>query len=128
MIKIGDFSKLSLVSIKTLRYYDEMGLLKPVHVDQFTGYRYYSADQLSRLHRILALKDLGFSLEQIARVLNEGVSAEQLRGMLRLRQAEAQQHQSSFCPSARAFAPRFFQTSPHGDALALRYHFTSITL
>jgi effector-binding domain-containing protein len=92
MIKIGDFSKLSLVSIKTLRYYDEMGLLKPVHVDQFTGYRSYSADQLARLHRILALKDLGFSLEQIASVLNEGVSAEQLRGMLRLRQAELQQH------------------------------------
>ena len=91
MIKIGDFSKLSLVSIKTLRYYDEMGLLKPVHVDQFTGYRYYSASQLPRLHRILALKDLGFSLEQIARVLNEGVSLEQLRGMLRLRQVELQQ-------------------------------------
>lgn len=92
MIKIGDFSKLTLVSIKTLRYYDEMGLLKPVHVDQFSGYRYYSASQLPRLHRILALKDLGFSLEQIARVLNEGVSPEQLRGMLRLRQAELQQH------------------------------------
>ena len=92
MIKIGDFSKLSLVSIKTLRYYDEMGLLKPVHVDQFTGYRYYSVSQLPRLHRILALKDLGFSLEQIAHVLNEGVSPEQLRGMLRLRQAELQQH------------------------------------
>jgi DNA-binding transcriptional MerR regulator len=92
MIKIGDFSKLSLVSIKTLRYYDEMGLLKPVNVDRFTGYRYYSASQLPRLNRILALKDLGFSLEQIAQVLNEGVSLEQLRGMLRLKQAELQQH------------------------------------
>jgi effector-binding domain-containing protein len=92
MIKIGDFSKLSLVSIKTLRYYDEMELLKPVHIDQFTGYRYYSVELLPRLHRILALKDLGFPLEQIARVLNEGVSSEQLRGMLRLRQAELQQH------------------------------------
>lgn len=92
MIKIGDFSKLSLVSIKTLRYYDEMGLLKPVHVDQFTGYRYYSASQLPRLNRILALKDLGFSLEQVAQVLNEGVSLEQLRGMLRLKRAELQQH------------------------------------
>ena len=95
MIKIGDFSKLSLVSIKALRYYDEVGLLKPVHVDQFTGYRYYSASQLPRLNRILALKDLGFSLEQIARVLNEGVSSEQLRGMLRLKQAELQQHISN---------------------------------
>lgn len=48
MIRIGDFSKLSRVSIKTLRYYDEMGLLKPIGVDRFTGYRYYEFDQLPR--------------------------------------------------------------------------------
>ncbi len=92
MIRIGDFSKLSQVSIKTLRYYDELGLLKPVHVDEFTGYRYYSVSQLPRLNRILALKDLGLSLEQVAQVLNEDVSPEQLRGMLRLQQARLQQH------------------------------------
>lgn len=92
MIRIGDFSKLSQVSIKTLRYYDEMGLLKPLTVDRFTGYRYYSVNQLPRLNRILALKDLGFSLEQIAKALGEGVSPEQLRGMLRLKRAELQQH------------------------------------
>jgi DNA-binding transcriptional MerR regulator len=90
MLKIGDFSSLSQVSIKTLRYYDERGLLSPVHVDPETGYRYYSASQLSQLHRILALKDFGFSLEQIATYLKENVSAEQLRGMLLLRQAEQQ--------------------------------------
>jgi DNA-binding transcriptional MerR regulator len=90
-VKIGDFSKLSRVSIKTLRYYDEMGLLKPVEIDRFTGYRYYSVSQIPRLNRILALKDLGFSLEQIAQILNEGVSPEQLRGMLRLKRAELQQ-------------------------------------
>ncbi len=92
MIRIGDFSKLSQVSIKTLRYYDEMGLFKPINVDRFTGYRYYSAGQLPRLNRILALRDLGLSLEQIAQVLDEGVSPEQLRGMLRLKRAELQQH------------------------------------
>jgi effector-binding domain-containing protein/DNA-binding transcriptional MerR regulator len=91
MMKIGDFSKLSRVSIKTLRYYDEMGLLKPIEIDRFTGYRYYSVSQLPRLNRILALKDMGFSLEQVAQVLNEGVSIEQLRGMLRLKRAELQQ-------------------------------------
>jgi effector-binding domain-containing protein len=91
MLKIGDFSKLSQVSVKTLRYYDEVGLLKPVEVDRFTGYRYYSFDQLPRLNRILALKDLGFSLEQIARALDEGISPDQLRGMLRLKRAEIQQ-------------------------------------
>jgi len=91
MIKIGDFSKLSLVSVKTLRYYDEMGLLSPIETDRSTGYRYYSLDQLPRLNRILALKDLGFSLEQIAQALENGISLEQLRGMLRLKQAEQQQ-------------------------------------
>ena len=88
MLKIGDFSKLSQVSIQTLRHYDDLGLLKPAEVDRFTGYRYYSASQLPRLNRVLALKDLGFSLDQVARLVEEGVSPEQLRGMLRLRQAE----------------------------------------
>src|SRR5512136_2701540 len=92
MLKIGDLSKLSRVSVKTLRYYDETGLLKPTQVDRFTGYRYYSFDQLPRLNRILALKDLGFALEQIAQLLSEDLPAAQLRGMLRLRQAELSQH------------------------------------
>jgi len=91
MMRIGDFSKLSRVSIKTLRYYDEMGLLKPISLDGSTGYRYYATSQLPRLNRILALKDLGFSLQQVSQVLNEGVSSEQLRGMLRLKRAELQQ-------------------------------------
>jgi effector-binding domain-containing protein len=91
MIKIGDFSKLSKVSVKTLRYYDEMGLLQPIETDRSSGYRYYSLDQLPRLNRILALKDLGFSLEQIAQALDSGITLEQLRGMLRLKQAEQQQ-------------------------------------
>ncbi|HLG62922.1 MAG TPA: MerR family transcriptional regulator [Ktedonosporobacter sp.] len=91
MMKIGDFSKLSQVSIKTLRYYDEMDLLKPISIDCSTGYRYYATSQLSRLNRILALKDLGFSLQQVGQVLNEGVSSEQLQGMLRLKRAELQQ-------------------------------------
>ena len=88
MLKIGDFSALTQVSVKTLRYYDETGLLHPVRVDQQSGYRYYSAAQLPRLHRILALKDLGFTLEQISQVLASGVTAEQLRGMLLLRRTE----------------------------------------
>ena len=91
MIRIGDFSKLSRVSVKTLRFYDEMGLLKPIEVDRFTGYRYYEFDQLPRLYRILALKDLGFSLEEIGRLLEGDLSAEQMRGMLKLRQAEIRQ-------------------------------------
>src|SRR5271170_4978225 len=91
MLRIGDFSSLSQITIKTLRYYDEQGLLRPAHVDAVTGYRYYAVSQLPRLHRILALRDLGFSLDQIGSILNDGVTAKQLRGMLLLlRQVEQQ--------------------------------------
>ncbi len=95
MLRIGDFSQLAQVSIRTLRHYDELGLLKPAHIDRFTDYRYYAIEQLPRLNRILALKDLGFSLEQIKRVLDDDLSIEQLQGMLLLKQAEiAQQMQA----------------------------------
>ena len=88
MFKIGDFSKLAQVSVKTLRYYAQLGLLEPVWVDRYSGYRYYTLKQLPRLNRILALKDLGFSLEQIQGMLREDLAASELRGMLRLKQAE----------------------------------------
>jgi DNA-binding transcriptional MerR regulator len=88
MFKIGDFSKLSQVSVKALRYYDEMGLLKPMQVDRFTGYRYYAAEQLLQLNLILTLKDLGLSLEQIAGLLEEGLPPAQLQGMLHMKRAE----------------------------------------
>jgi len=91
MFKIGDFSRLSQVPVKTLRYYDEIGLLKPAEVDRFTSYRYYSGDQLPRLNRILALKDLGLSLAQVGELLDGDLPAEQIRGMLRLKRAEAHQ-------------------------------------
>lgn len=90
MIKIGDFARLSQVSVVTLRYYDETDLLKPVKVDTFTGYRFYSADQLPRLNRILALKDLGFSLEQIKLMLADGLNVEQLRAMLTMQRDEVE--------------------------------------
>jgi DNA-binding transcriptional MerR regulator len=91
MFKIGDFSNLTRVPVRTLHYYDDIGLFTPQHVDPFTGYRYYSFEQLPRLNRILALKDLGFALEQIAHMLDENISADELSGMLRLRRAELQQ-------------------------------------
>ncbi|MFN8421024.1 MAG: MerR family transcriptional regulator [Anaerolineae bacterium] len=90
MIRIGDFARIGQVSVVTLRHYDEIDLLKPIAVDIATNYRYYSVAQLPRLNRILALKDLGFSLDQIEQVLN-GLNVEQLRGMLKLKQAEVQQ-------------------------------------
>ena len=94
MIRIGDFARLSQVSVVTLRYYDEMDLLKPVRVDTFTGYRFYSADQLPLLNRILALKDLGFSLEQIKLMLADGLTLEQLGGMLMKQRNEVEKRLS----------------------------------
>jgi DNA-binding transcriptional MerR regulator len=88
MLKIGEFSKFRQVSVKTSRYYDSLGLLTPQMIDPITGDRYYSFDLLPRLNRILALKEFGFSLEQIDQLLNNDLTAEQLRGMLRLKQAE----------------------------------------
>ena len=73
-----------------LRYYDATGLLRPARVDPASGYRSYEAVQLARLNRIIALKNLGFTLDQVHAMLDEQVSTEQLRGMLRLRQAELQ--------------------------------------
>ena len=92
MLKIRDFAELAEVSMATLRYYDEIGLLKPIQVDAETGYRFYTIDQLPYLHRILAFKELGLGLTQIAEILAEDISPDGLRGMLRLRQAQLQQH------------------------------------
>jgi DNA-binding transcriptional MerR regulator len=86
---IGTVARLSQVSIRTLRHYDDLDLLNPAHVDPRTGYRYYSPDQIVRLHRILVLRDLGVPLSEIARLIVEDVTVEQLRGIVRLRQAEA---------------------------------------
>jgi DNA-binding transcriptional MerR regulator len=88
---VGAFARLAQVSVRTLRYYDEVGLLRPANVDPRTSYRWYRADQLHRLNRILALRDLGLALAEIRRVVDDDVSVSELRGMLRLRQSEARQ-------------------------------------
>ena len=84
----------SRISPKTLRLYDRLGLLKPAKIDRQNNYRYYSASQLSRLNRILVFKELGFSLEQIGHLLDENISASEVRGMLRLKQLEIEQRLS----------------------------------
>ncbi len=91
MLKIGEFARLAQVSVRLLHHYDKLGLLSPAQVDRSTGYRYYAVDQLQRLHRILALKDLGLSLEQIGDLLANSLSTDELRGMLLLKQAELRQ-------------------------------------
>ncbi len=91
MLKIGDFSKLAHVTIKALRHYDELGLLRPVWIDRYTGYRYYRLEQLPRLNRILALKDLGFTLEQVGELLAADLPADRLRQLFDQQQMAVQQ-------------------------------------
>jgi DNA-binding transcriptional MerR regulator len=88
---VGEFATLAHVSRRLLRYYDEIGLFRPAHADAATGYRYYSAEQLAVLNRILVLKELGLSLEQIHSLLHDGVSTDEMQGMLLLKKAEIEQ-------------------------------------
>ena len=88
MLKIGDFSKLSRVSIRMLRHYDQMGLLVPENIDPLTGYRYYSEAQLPLVNRIHALKDMGFGLSMISEILQTYDDPLELRQYLMLKQKE----------------------------------------
>src|SRR4051794_18353644 len=88
MFSIGDFANLGRVSVRMLRHYDTIGLLRPAAVDPASGYRFYNADQLRRLNRVIALKDLGFTLQQVTAILDDKVDVAELRGMLRLRRAQ----------------------------------------
>ncbi len=89
MYQIGLFSKINHITTKTLRHYDEIGLLKPDHVDYITGYRYYTSEQLPRLHQILSLKQLGLSLNEIKEILENPLSAEVF---LKLKERELEKH------------------------------------
>jgi DNA-binding transcriptional MerR regulator len=91
MFRIGEFAQIAQVSSRQLRFYDQLGLLQPAHTDSQTGYRYYSIRQLPRLNSILALKELGLSLEQIGPLLKDQVSPADLRGMLMMKRAQVEQ-------------------------------------
>ena len=91
MFKIGEFSKIAQVSHRLLRYYDEIDLFKPTYIDPATGYRFYMAEQIPRLNRILALKDLGLSLDQVARFLDDNILPQEIRGMLNLKKSQIEQ-------------------------------------
>jgi DNA-binding transcriptional MerR regulator/effector-binding domain-containing protein len=91
MFRIGEFAQIAQVSGRQLRFYDQLGLLQPAHIDPQTGYRYYSIRQLPRLNCILALKELGLSLEQIGPLLKNGISPPELRAMLTMKRAQLEQ-------------------------------------
>lgn len=114
MFRIGEFSIIAQVSGRLLRYYDEIGLLSPEHTDPFTGYRYYSAAQLPQLNRILVLKELGLSLDQIAHLLKQDTSVEAIRGMLMLRKAQIEQSLQDEMARLRVVESRLQQIDTHG--------------
>jgi DNA-binding transcriptional MerR regulator len=114
MFSIGDFARLGLVSVRMLRHYDAIGLLRPAHVDPATGYRSYQAGQLSRLNRIVAIKDLGFTLEQVRAILDEKVSAEELHGMVRLRRAQLEAQISADLARLRSVEARLRSIETEG--------------
>src|SRR5581483_1756996 len=115
MFRIGEFSQIARVSGRLLRYYDEIGLLSPQSIDPQTGYRYYSAQQLPRLNRILVLKELGLSLEHIARLLDQDTSVEEIRGMLTLRKAQIEQTLQEEMEHLRVVESRLQQIDTHGQ-------------
>jgi DNA-binding transcriptional MerR regulator len=105
-LKIGEFSRLSQVSVRMLRHYDKLRLLRPVHIDDESGYRYYTPEQLAELNRLLAYKDLGFSLEEIGRLMRGGLSPDQVTGMLKQRQAELRRERDEACARLRRVETR----------------------
>jgi DNA-binding transcriptional MerR regulator len=112
--RIGDFSRIARVSCRLLRYYDEIGLLKPASVERETGYRYYGAAQLPQLNRILVLKELGLSLEEIGRVVAQKISAAELRGMLLMRRTEVERSVAAESERLRQIETRIAQVEAEG--------------
>ena len=117
MFRTGEFSQISRVSKRLLHYYDEIGLLKPARIDPQTGYRYYSASQLPRLNRILALRDLRLTLDHIAVMMQADVSDEEIHGMLLMKKAELEQMLQEDMHRLRGIEARIQQNRLADDAL-----------
>ena len=123
--KIGEFSKLCRVTVKTLRHYESVGLLAPVEVDEWTGYRFYDVSQLRRMSRIAYLKQLGFTLEEIMDLFEDGRELPQ-RDMIRdkcnqcrsemerlmWRQAELASLETKLCKQENVMEKVFEKTLP----------------
>jgi DNA-binding transcriptional MerR regulator len=117
MFRIGDFSRVARVSCRLLRYYDEIGLLKPA-AESESGYRYYTAAQLGRLNRILVLKDLGFSLDEITRIVSGNLRADELRGMLMMRRREVERSIETEMERLKHIESRIAQIETEGQLSA----------
>ncbi len=115
MFRIGEFSHIARVSIRQLRYYEEIGLLAPAHTDASSGYRSYEAGQLPRLNQILALKKLGLSLEEIKRVVTDDADTDELRALLQTRRREAAELISKEEARFREIEARLRQIETRGE-------------
>jgi len=116
MFRIGEFSKIAQVSGRLLRYYDEIGLLKPQYIDKWTNYRYYTADQLARLNRILALKELGLSLDQIQSLLDEAIDTDDIRQLYLQRKTQIEQTLQEEYARLQQIQLRLSQLENHDEA------------
>src|SRR5687768_9271222 len=114
MFRIGEFSRIARVSARLLRFYDEIGLLTPAHADPQTGYRSYTVAQLGQLNRILVLKDLGFSLDQVRDILRKSVGPAELRSMLLLRRNDVEQALAVEAQRLRHIETRIAQLESEG--------------
>jgi DNA-binding transcriptional MerR regulator len=114
MFRIGDFSRIARVSARLLRFYDEIGLFVPAHADPQTGYRYYTVAQLTDLNRILVLKELGFTLDQVRDMMRSDLSAAQLRNMLLLRRNDVAQALAEETQRLRHIETRIAQLETEG--------------
>lgn len=117
MFSIGEFSHIARVTPRQLRHYEELGLFQPERIDPETGYRFYSALQLPRLNRILALKELGLSLAQILRLLDEHISNEEIRGMLTMRKAQIELTLRDELERVRSIEARLAQIEEQGKLI-----------
>jgi DNA-binding transcriptional MerR regulator len=118
MFRIGDFSRIARVSARQLRFYEEIGLFRPAHADPQTGYRYYRAAQLAALNRIVVLKELGFSLEQIREILDRGPGTAELRSLLLARRNEVLQTLEAQGQRLRHIEARIAQIETQGGLSA----------
>jgi DNA-binding transcriptional MerR regulator len=114
MFRIGDFSRIARVSARLLRFYEEVGLFVPAHTDPYTGYRSYKVEQLAELNRIVVLKDLGFSLEEVRDILRSNPGPAELRGMLLVRRAEAERSVAAEAQRLRHLESRIAQLDEAG--------------
>ena len=118
MFRIGEFSRIAQVPGSLLRYYDSIDLFSPTQVDEWTGYRYYSAQQLPDLNRILTLKELGLPLEQIRRMLDDDITSEEIRAMLTLRKSQIEESLEEELGRLRTIESRLQQLERVGEGPA----------